>query len=475
MWLCLSNQEELAVGKFKFFINLCDTMSVVINELDKYPSWDGEILLYKDATKKKDDLKRVCVQVKSQINSKIVGNILSYSDVKVEDLRNYYQSNNGVLYIVCNVKNKTDINIYYKLLDPYELRVIIKEIEGKDKSKAEPTKTYTLKLEKIDNINSEDSANKFYKKLCEFVENVKVQSGVINNDFLRYEDFRDNKLFIPEYSFNGDIFDISRPIYGIDKYGVLKVMHPKYKENLNFYVNEKLKIEIGNRVYSAGYKKITKEIAECQLNENLVLSFDKNNNIYLRFLFNLNSNLYDLIDDYKFISNTKKQIVKIFKDDVMVLEAELEEKVQKKKQDFSSMEYLFELFISSCIDYKITENIKFKTFNKQEKQFFCDFLYSFYNEDNRCGLLDKIGVEKDTKILILQEYYIFIEYDKKNILNLKCKSLLSKELDIFVKVQYAFKTRFCNLVLPIWCIINRDINLDLRIISNYLQKVRVDG
>ncbi|MCL2561587.1 MAG: DUF4365 domain-containing protein [Rikenellaceae bacterium] len=131
--------EMLAVSAVKDMVVDTDILHPFIAEGDKEPSWDGFIYIYKDETRKKDNLKgRVAVQVKGIKNNNFESKITF--PVEVADLKNYLH-NGGVIYFVVYI-HKTDNKkrkVYYETLAPVKINNYLQGI-GKQK-----TKTINLK------------------------------------------------------------------------------------------------------------------------------------------------------------------------------------------------------------------------------------------------------------------------------------------------------------------------------------------
>ena len=58
--------EIMATSALKRSIAETELLSPFINEKDREPSWDGNIYIYSDCKKTKENLKRVPVQVKGK-------------------------------------------------------------------------------------------------------------------------------------------------------------------------------------------------------------------------------------------------------------------------------------------------------------------------------------------------------------------------------------------------------------------------
>lgn len=81
-----------------------------IKEGDKYPSFDGEILIYNNKAGKKNGLNRVNTQIKTQFSSSFE-NEISYM-IECVDLENYMNLG-GCLYFVVQYNNDTRQKVVY--------------------------------------------------------------------------------------------------------------------------------------------------------------------------------------------------------------------------------------------------------------------------------------------------------------------------------------------------------------------------
>ncbi|MDO5479799.1 MAG: hypothetical protein Q4G23_11630 [Clostridia bacterium] len=71
--------ENLATAAVKESIALTATMSPFINDGDKEPVWDGHIYIFADKAKRKENIKKVPVQVKGKKAKDLNQDVISYS------------------------------------------------------------------------------------------------------------------------------------------------------------------------------------------------------------------------------------------------------------------------------------------------------------------------------------------------------------------------------------------------------------
>ena len=99
-----------------------------INQRDKYPIWDGEILLYNSEKFLVDNLYcRVPVQVKSSLSEQVCKEKVSYPIKKVELEK--YADDGGVLFIQVLFNENDEKNFYMNLLLPADIYEILSKLK----------------------------------------------------------------------------------------------------------------------------------------------------------------------------------------------------------------------------------------------------------------------------------------------------------------------------------------------------------
>ena len=116
----------------------CGKIDPDINTNDKTVSWDGDIYLYSDESKKKDYLIGKCnVQVKS--HSCVCLEDLNKPTIKFEvncaDLKNYINDGGVIYFVVYLSDNGSKYTIYYNSLLPYDINKILKDTREAQKTK----------------------------------------------------------------------------------------------------------------------------------------------------------------------------------------------------------------------------------------------------------------------------------------------------------------------------------------------------
>ncbi|CEO05456.1 Uncharacterised protein [[Clostridium] sordellii] len=127
--------EELSVGAIRKLIMSSTKLDSDIPTNDKSPSWDGEIFLYNEhKSKGKIDIKRrIPVQVKGTKVEEFSNNISKHS-FEVSDLRNYYNDNGVILFLV-EILNINEFKIFSRSLLPLDLKEILIGIKEKQQKK----------------------------------------------------------------------------------------------------------------------------------------------------------------------------------------------------------------------------------------------------------------------------------------------------------------------------------------------------
>ena len=169
--------ETLSVSAVKNSIITSELLEPFISDNDKEPSWDGNVYIYKDKSKKKESLQgRMPVQVKGKESNVLSESEISYS-MKIVDLRNYLNDGGCVLFVVYIDNKGESTKIYYNELTPIKLRKILKE-KKKKKSK-------TIHLKEFPN-NSNEKATIFLNCL----QNCKKQVSFNEQELLNLEDLQ---------------------------------------------------------------------------------------------------------------------------------------------------------------------------------------------------------------------------------------------------------------------------------------------
>ena len=125
--------EKSGISFLKNMIRLHTLMDEFLQDNDKEPSWDGDIILYSNADLKVENiLYRVPTQVKSKNDENLLNRKMITYPVEYKHLRNYF-NDNGVCYFVIIISNNgKKAAIFYNTLTPIKLQSLL---EGKENKK----------------------------------------------------------------------------------------------------------------------------------------------------------------------------------------------------------------------------------------------------------------------------------------------------------------------------------------------------
>lgn len=135
--------ETISVDAVKNSIVTSPFLDQFIADNDKEPSWDGNVYIYEDNSKKKNKLKgRMPVQVKGKQFNDFSKEEIHFS-MSIADLKNYLYDGGVVLFVVYIGNDSVSTKIYYSELTPIKLRLLIE--------KAKKQKSQTVKLKSFPN------------------------------------------------------------------------------------------------------------------------------------------------------------------------------------------------------------------------------------------------------------------------------------------------------------------------------------
>ena len=115
--------EEIGVNELERSILYSETLSPIFKRRDKYPVWDGEIMLYNEGHKNDNNylIGKIPVQIKAKTNTNIPYSECSHS-ISVEDL-NIFLRDGGIAYFVVyvNPTSPKENKAFYALLAQVDL------------------------------------------------------------------------------------------------------------------------------------------------------------------------------------------------------------------------------------------------------------------------------------------------------------------------------------------------------------------
>lgn len=121
--------EDLAISAVKNSITVCELLSPFINDNDKEPTWDGHIYIYRDKRKKKDEVRRIPVQVKGTEKDNLSKTEISFP-VSIIALNSYLDDGGVVFFVVYIGHDGQHTKIYYASLTPIKIRILLDEARG---------------------------------------------------------------------------------------------------------------------------------------------------------------------------------------------------------------------------------------------------------------------------------------------------------------------------------------------------------
>lgn len=134
--------ERTGINSLEGFLLSTQVITPEIKKMDKYPIWDGELLVYNDSNFAADNLNvRVPIQIKSELIDKEKNKTEKYS-VKISHLRKYAEEG-GVLFIKVVINNEKNEYYYYANL---LMKADIIKLLGEAK---EGQETKTINLEEV--------------------------------------------------------------------------------------------------------------------------------------------------------------------------------------------------------------------------------------------------------------------------------------------------------------------------------------
>ena len=265
--------EKLATSAVSDSIAMTDTMSPFVNNGDKEPVWDGHVYIYANKRKKKENIKRVPVQVKGKKCDKQDTDRIKYP-IEVAYLKDYLDDGGVMLFVVYISEDGARKQIFYSALLPIKLRLILSNI-GTQKKKS-------IELRRFPD-NNEDKTTIFLN----FFNNMQKQTSFAHAELLSEEELVKQGL-LEEITFSVTKYgdrpaDISELLFQNDLYMYAKVKGSSIPQPLEAIP---LNIHISEEVYSAvivngvkyydSFKRIKTEMkVELIIGKSLFISFNK--------------------------------------------------------------------------------------------------------------------------------------------------------------------------------------------------------
>lgn len=230
-----SQIENSAVGSVKRALNDTGYIDVSnIKEGDKFPVWDGDILVYvSDKERKNENIKyKLPVQVKG--TEARVENSLKFK-IRTNDLKKY-RDDGGVIYFVVQVDKNNSINnkIFYRDLLPVNIKKILKNKTNQDSISVD-IKILPEKKEELVDLIFNFGLNK--EKQASFIPTDKYTPADFDKIYLHYgTPFKTtpNDVLL---NFSGFLYgykdDIPYPILEVQKGGISQIITAPLKISVN--------------------------------------------------------------------------------------------------------------------------------------------------------------------------------------------------------------------------------------------------
>ena len=246
--------EKLATSAVEDSISQTETMSPFISDGDKEPVWDGHIYIYSDKSKRKENIKKIPVQIKGKKSNKM-DDVIKYS-LDISYLNDYLDDGGVFFFVVYIGSSGRKKQIYYASLLPVKLRILLSGLKEKQKTK-------TFELKKFPEDNSKKTMI-----LLNFYENMKKQTSFRHAELLSQEElYRQGKLESISFSVTGfgkrpaDIRDWIFEVDDLYMYANIKgsaIPQPLEQIPLAIHMSEDINqsVSVGGTKYYNGFHRI---------------------------------------------------------------------------------------------------------------------------------------------------------------------------------------------------------------------------
>lgn len=319
-------------------VSKTDRLKAFVNSNDKEPSFDGAIYIYDNKIYKKDNLKRVAIQVKGKGVKAKPKSSINYP-ISITDLENFMR-NGGVLFFVVYIdKDSGDTKqIYYTSLLPIRIKEILK-LNTDDK------KSINIKFKSLPK-RKEDLVEIFLN----FYSQAQKQISFVDKDIPTIDELKDKGVLESlTFSFisadgNNEISNVPKKLNGKDLYlyanvkdNVLPVPIQCYADVDEIQMSCKNDVVIsvkGTKYYDGILKTITEEEIYYQMGQSTSLIIpntdeaDNNDKINIKLTIKLKGTLKQRIKDLEFLIAMFKE--KAFEMDGIVFSADFPQEELKK-------------------------------------------------------------------------------------------------------------------------------------------------
>ena len=287
------NVEIRATSAVKERIADTSFLDPIIPDTDRQPSWDGEILAYKNSNKKKSELfGRAPVQVKGKISKDFKSKTTTFRMSK-DDLINY-RNDGGVILFVVHVNEGKESKIFFQTMTPYYLNNLLEAHKNH--------KSVKISLKELPESN-DDVCNMVFN----FIRDMRRQTLIKNGKNLTIQEIEDllGKDNI-EYSFTytGIGYDRNNPFSYLSKNDFYMYAQSKDK-TVSFPIEhvEKVDTIFEDRIVliTTDDKCIEENLRFAQYEDKNIFSIGKSlqfelKNSKMHFTYSLKGNLNERID-----------------------------------------------------------------------------------------------------------------------------------------------------------------------------------
>ena len=362
-----SQIESSAAGSVKAILNDTGYIDASnIKERDKFPVWDGDLLVYSSKEHWNNESIRYKIPVQVKGTEARIENSLKFK-IRTNDLKKY-RDDGGVIYFVVQVdkNNSTNNKIFYRDLLPVNVKKILKNKTNQGSISVD-IKILPEKKEELVDLIFNFGLNK--EKQASFIPTDKYTPADFDKVYLHYETpFKTtpNDVLL---NFSGFLYgykdNIPYPILEVQKGGISQI------------ITAPLKISVNNTVFFENCE-LKKDISSLTLiiNHNLEFIYNNNDrNIKCNLLLqgplnNYIKSLKFLLEIYKvkhFFINEYKQNCPFESDDTKMLEDNLK---------------FYETLKNAFDKSGVNEDVELRVFNEADNRSASILINAFvYNQD----------------------------------------------------------------------------------------------
>lgn len=348
--------EKHAINALRDIITSHDKMNEYLNENDKEPCWDGNIILYSNNQLKVEHiLYRVPVQVKGKNDKNLLNRKYITYQIEYKNLRNYLKDGGVCYFVIVISEDAKRTSIFYNMMTPIKLQSYLKGAESKTSNQTKGIVLNKLKADK----------NELYKILLQFGHDSKEQgSGELVRKAISLKDMkRIDGIKIARNDFNlidsfQQVQDGEVCLYGHIEDANIWVPF-EYEEQRKMKIGTSViipsKISVEDKVY---YDKYIVEFLDGKINKTSLST-----NVYFDshgISFKAKGTIEELYNDIKFLKHSNS-IGKFYINNEFefVLPHQIDSSVLNKIDNFELMLKAFE-----SMDIKCTKNLS--NFDKED-------------------------------------------------------------------------------------------------------------